>query len=307
MAQLHDRTGDLLAFVAVIDAGSMSAAAATLGAAPSSMSRAVSRLEARVGARLIRRTTRRLDLTPEGERFYDRVVRILGDLEEAESDIREGARKPRGRIRVNAPVPFALHQLVPRLAHLTERHPELEVDISMTDALVDLLEERADVAIRIGPLKDSSMFVRPIATSSMHLVASPSYLKARGVPRTLDELERLHDAVRFALHRSLNEWRLLEKKNHTRVLRLPGRVAADNGEGVRQLVLRGHGIARLSAFMIERDLKSGQLVEILPKANPGDVQQINAVYTERAENSARILAFLDFLKREFEPGTWSTA
>jgi DNA-binding transcriptional LysR family regulator len=141
----------------------------------------------------------------------------------------------------------------------------------------------------------------------MHLVASPSYLKARGVPRTLDELERLHDAVRFALHRSLNEWRLLEKKNHTRVLRLPGRVAADNGEGVRQLVLRGHGIARLSAFMIERDLKSGQLVEILPKANPGDVQQINAVYTERAENSARILAFLDFLKREFEPGTWSTA
>lgn len=307
MAQLQDRTGDLVAFVSVVDAGSFSAAASRLDVAPSSLSRAVARLEQRVGTRLLRRTTRRLDLTPEGERFYDRVVRILADLEEAESDIRVGSSKPRGRLRVSVPVPFALHQLIPRLHRLTARYPDLEVDVGMTDTLVDLLEDRTDVAIRIAPLTDSTLYARVIAECGLHLVAAPAYLASRGLPTTPADLEAGYEAVRFSALPALNEWRLREADGSFRVIRPRTRIAADNGEAVRQLVLQGHGMARLSAFMVEEDLRTGRLVEVLPDANPGDRQIIHAVYPERAGNSARLKVFLDFLRQEFAAGNWSTA
>lgn len=308
MAQLlQDRTGDLVAFVSVVDAGSFSAAASRLGVAPSSLSRAVVRLEHRVGVRLLRRTTRRLDLTPEGERFHARVVRILADLEEAESDIRVGSSKPRGRLRVSVPVPFALHQLIPRLARLTARYPDLEVEVSMTDTLVDLLGDRTDVAIRIAPLADSSLYARTIAECGLHLVATPAYLASRGVPKVPADLEAGYEAVRFSALPALNEWRLREADGSFRTIRPRARVAADNGEAVRQLVLEGYGMARLSSFMVEEDLRVGRLVAVLPDADPGDRQVISAVYPERVDNSVRLKVFLEFLREEFASANWCRA
>lgn len=297
-------TQDLHGFVTVVDSGSFAAAAQLLEVAPSSVSRAVSRLEARLGVTLLRRTTRRLDVTPEGTRFYERVVRVLAELEEAESQAREDAGAVRGRLRVSAPVPFALHQLVPRLHRLTKTHPRLRIDLDMTDRLVNLLKDRVDVAVRIGPLQDSSLLARPICCSGLHLVGAPAYLERRGLPNSVDDLLVDHEAVRFSGLPAANTWHLRDAASGTRPLRLPSRVSANDGEGVRQLVLQGHGLARLSTFMVHEDLREGRLVEVLPDANSTDRSPIHAVYTERVERSARVNVFVEFLRREFASGEW---
>lgn len=178
-----NRSGEIEVFVRVVEAGSFSAAARALRMTPSAVSKLIARLEARLGARLVSRSTRKLQLTPEGTSFYDSSLRILADLDAAEREAAAGAQ-PRGRLRVNSYVPFGQHRLMELLPRFLERYPEISVEAVLTDNVINLLQERADVAIRAGPLSESRLVARKLGQSRMVVVAAPAYLEARGTPRT---------------------------------------------------------------------------------------------------------------------------
>ena len=190
-----NRSGEMEVFTRVVDLGGFSAAARAFRMTPSAVSKLVARLEARLGVRLINRSTRKLQLTPEGTAYYDRAVRILDEIETAEREAAVGAT-PRGRVRINTSVPFGLHWLLPLLPGFLARHPGVSVDVALTDTVVDLMDERADIAIRVGPLRESRLLVRKLGESRMVVVASPSYLKAHGTPRTPSDLGK-HNMLGF--------------------------------------------------------------------------------------------------------------
>lgn len=190
-----NRSGEIEVFVRVVEAGSFSAAARTLRMTPSAVSKLIARLEARLGARLVSRSTRRLQLTPEGVAFHDSGVRILADMAAAEREAAAGAA-PRGLLRINSYVPFGQHRLIPLLPRFLEHYPEISVDVVLTDHVIDLMEERADVAIRAGPLGESRLVARKLGQSGVVVVAAPSYLDAHDTPRTPADLDR-HNRMGF--------------------------------------------------------------------------------------------------------------
>src|SRR5260370_5185704 len=191
-------------FVRVVDLGGFTAAAREFRLTPSGVSKLVSRLEGRLSARLIKRSTRRLQLTPEGQTFYDRAVRVLSDIDEAEREAAAGA-SPRGHLRVNSNIPFGMRHVMPLVPRFLERHPEVTLDIVLSDSVIDLMQERADIAIRIGPLRHSSLVSRKIGLSRMAVVASPEYIAGHGVPNTPDALAR-HKGIGFTFFRTLRGW-----------------------------------------------------------------------------------------------------
>lgn len=197
-----NRSGEIEVFVRVVEAGSFSAAARELRMTPSAVSKLIARLEARLGARLVRRSTRRLMLTPEGTAFYESGLRILADMVAAEREAAAGAA-PRGRLRVNTYVPFGVHRLVPLLPDFLERYPEISVDLVLTDSVIDLMAERADVAIRAGPLGESRLVARKLGQSPVVVVAAPSYLERHGTPLTPTDLGS-HNRMRFGFVRHLD-------------------------------------------------------------------------------------------------------
>jgi len=294
MARLDtNRSGEMEVFARVVELGGFSAAARAARMTPSAVSKLVARLEARLGTRLVNRSTRKLQLTAEGEAFYRRAVRILSDIEEAEREAASGAQ-PRGRVRVNSNVPFGLHHLLPLVPGFLEQHPEVSLDLTLTDQVVDLLDERADVAIRVGPMSASRLIARKLGESRMAVVASPDYLARHGVPETLDELER-HDRIGFNLARKIEGWRMRDGDG-TVLLPAGGSVLVGDGESARRLALAGTGIARLALFHIGPDIAAGRLVTVLDDLNPGDTEEIHAVYVGQGGHlPARIRAFIDYL------------
>lgn len=290
-----NRSGEMEVFVRVVALGGFSAAARAFGMTPSAVSKLVARLEARLGARLIHRSTRKLQLTPEGEAFHQRCLRILGDIDEAEREAAAGAA-PRGRVRVNANVPFGLHHLLPLVPGFLARHPEVALDIVLTDRVIDLLEERADVAIRTGPLRSSPLIARKLGASPMVVVAAPRYLRQHGIPRGLGDLER-HNRIGFNFARSLDEWPFREGGG-IKTLPAAGNVQAGDGETARRLALAGVGLARLSLFHIGPDIRAGRLRPVLEKFNPGDTEDIHAVFIgQGGPLPARVRAFIDYLAK----------
>ena len=288
-----NRSGEMEVFVRVVDLGGFSAAARALRMTPSAVSKLIARLEARLGARLVNRSTRKLQLTPEGSAFHDRAVRVLADLDEAERSAAAGAA-PRGRLRVNTNVPFGTHYLIPLLPGFLERHPEVTVEMTLTDTVVDLLEDRADVAIRVGPLKSSQLVARKLGESRMMLVASPAYLSARGTPQTPGDLAR-HNLLGFSFARQSNGWPFRDADGSASAVVPTGNALVSDGESMRLLVLTGLGISRLSLFHIGPDIEAGRLVPVLEAYNPGDTESIHAVYVGGGHLPARVRAFLDYL------------
>ena len=288
-----NRSGEMEVFVRVVDLGGFSAAARALRMTPSAVSKLIARLEARLGARLVNRSTRKLQLTPEGSAFHDRAVRVLADLDEAERSAAAGAA-PRGRLRVNTNVPFGTHYLIPLLPGFLERHPEVTVEVTLTDTVVDLLEDRADVAIRVGPLKSSQLVARKLGESRMMLVASPAYLTARGTPQTPGDLAR-HNLLGFSFARQSNGWPFRDADGSASAVVPTGNALVSDGESMRLLVLTGLGISRLSLFHIGPDIEAGRLVPVLEAYNPGDTESIHAVYVGGGHLPARVRAFLDYL------------
>jgi len=293
---------ELQAFTAVIDTGSISSAAVQLGQTASGISRALSRLEAKLATTLLRRTTRRLELTEEGAAFLIQARRIIDAVEEAEEQMSRRVQHPAGRLRVNASAPFMLHVLVPLTGGFRERYPDIELELHSSDQLIDLLEHRTDLALRHGPLRDSTLHARPLGRSRLRAVASPAYLAGRGTPRRVEDLAG-HSLIGFTQPESLNLWPLRHPLGETWPI-VPG-LWASSGETVRQLALAGQGIACLSDFMTARDRTEGKLVEVLSEANVGVLQPIHAVYYRNTALAARITCFLDYLSQSLAGQAWT--
>ncbi|KQM81768.1 LysR family transcriptional regulator [Sphingomonas sp. Leaf23] len=292
---MDNRLGEMMIFLAVAEHGSFVAAARALRLTPSAVSRSMARLEQRLGVQLASRTTRALALTAEGRAYRERVEGLVAEIDSVERSF-DVDRSPRGLLRVNASVPFGTHCLLPILPTYLRANPAVTVDLTMTDALVGLVEEQADVAIRVGPLRDTDLRARKLGRSTMAVVASPAYLKERGEPTHPHDLEH-HDCLRFNFRRSVDSWPF--RIDGRTVQRTPtGPFLGSSGEAVRLMTLAGGGIARLGRFHIAEDLASGRLVEILPAFNPGDGEDIHALFVPHDRLAVRVRSFVDFLVRD---------
>ncbi|WP_332692991.1 LysR family transcriptional regulator [Bosea sp. (in: a-proteobacteria)] len=296
-ALLSNRSGEMEVFSAVVERGGFSAAAKIFGMTPSAVSKLVTRLEARLGARLVNRSTRKLQLTAEGQAFHQRCITILSDIAEAECEAAAG-RAPRGRVRVNANIAFGNHVLLPLVPAFLAEHPELTLDLVLTDQVVDLLEERADIAIRVapGPLRGNQLMARKIGESGVAVVASPDYLARHGEPKRPAELEK-HNLIGFNFARSVEGWPFRVGSELISVAAV-GNTMVGDGETARQLAVAGVGLARLGRFHTEAEIAAGRLVTVLEDFNAGDIEVIHAVYLGQGGFvPARMRAFIDFLAR----------
>ena len=295
---MDNRFGDIEAFLFVAQDGSFAMAAKRLRLTPSAVSRSIARLELRLGVTLLRRTTRSLALTVEGAAYRDRMSALMAEMADVERGLGQEEQGPQGLLRVNASVSFGHHCLLPILPRFMARHPAVTVDLALSDAVVDLVEERADIAIRIGPLRDTRLRAKKLGHSRMVLVASPAYLSARGVPEKPDDLER-HDCLQFSFRRSVDSWPF---RVGGRTVQRPvqGLFFGNSGEVVRLMAVAGGGIARHGRFHVADDLQEGRLVEVLSDFSSGDGEDIHALYSAQDRLAARVRAFLDFLDAELE-------
>ncbi|MBU0745306.1 MAG: LysR family transcriptional regulator [Gammaproteobacteria bacterium] len=284
---------ELQAFVAVVDGGSITAAADQLGQTVSGISRALGRLEKKLETTLLRRTTRRTELTEEGQAFLLRTRAILASIDDAEEHMAARRQQPAGRLRVNAATPFMLHAVVPLVPAFRAAYPQITLELDTDELNIDLLERRTDVAIRIGPLRDSTLHARPLCTSRIRVLASPAYLAAEGKPRAVQDLAG-HTLLGFTQPESLNRWPL--RGIHGDEWAVQPHITASSGETLRQLALQGVGIVCLSDFMTTEDRVRGDLVQLLVKDTVDVRQPINAVYYRNTQLAARIACFLDFLQ-----------
>jgi DNA-binding transcriptional LysR family regulator len=287
-----DRMTDLEVFSAVIDAGSFSAAGRRLELASSSVGRIVDRIEARLGVRLLLRTTRSLTLTAEGSAYLTAARRILTDLKETEQAIADQG-SPRGRLRVSTSILYGRLFLVPLLGEFRRRYPDILLDISLTDAVVDIAAGQVDVGIRFGPMSDGSLIARKLGETRKVIVASPDYLARHGTPQVPEDLHG-HDCLGFNFKRMAPTWPF-RKDGRDYSLTIRGSVEANNGETLGQLAAQGVGITRVGAATVFDAIRTGALVPLLEQFNPGDVEEINAVFVGGAHMPARVRCFVDYL------------
>lgn len=292
---------ELLAFVSVVDGGSITTAAENLGQTVSGVSRSLTRLEKKLETTLLSRTTRRLRLTEEGAVFLTSARSILASMDEAEETMAARRQQPAGRLRLNAATPFMLHVVVPLVADFRAAFPQIELELDTDELNIDLLERHTDVAIRIGLLRDSSLHARPLGTSQMRVLASPAYLAARGRPRSVAELAG-HSLLGFTQPESLNRWPLRSELGDA--WKITPSVSASNGETLRYLAVDGAGIACLSDFMTQADRSAGKLVQVLARHTVKQRQPISAVYYRNTQLASRIGSFLDFLQQRLGNGAF---
>ena len=290
---MKSRSDELQVFVAVIQSGSISAAAEQFGQTPSAVSRTLSKLEAKLDTTLINRTTRRMDLTEEGRFFFEQAKDILARMDELEERLSLRHQTPAGRLRINAASPFMLHAIVPYVAEFRERYPDILLELNSDDLIIDLIEHSTDVAIRIGVLADSTLHARSLGCSPLNILASPAYLERHGVPETVEALSA-HVLLGFTQTDTLNHWPLRHAEGDR--LQIRPRMAASSGETLRQLALEGQGIVCLSHFMTHEDIRQGRLQVVLAEANSGYRQPIHAVYYRNSQLALRIQCFLDFIQ-----------
>lgn len=283
---------ELQAFATVVDTGSITAAAQLLDLTVSATSRSLTRLEEKLKTTLLHRTTRRLELTEEGRAFLQNARGIIDSVESAEEQMLARREVPSGRLRVDAATPFMLHVVVPLVRGYRERFPQVELELNSNEGIIDLLERRTDVAIRIGHLKDSTLHSRLIGHSRVRILASPAYLDAHGVPRTSKELGK-HALLGFNQPESLNVWPILGVDGEP--YRIEPAVRTSSGETLRQLALDGAGIVCLSDFMTAQDRASGRLTQVLASHIQDVRQPIHAVYYRNTAVSSRIASFVDYL------------
>ncbi|WP_419899239.1 LysR substrate-binding domain-containing protein [Roseomonas sp. USHLN139] len=287
-----DRARDLALFALVAEQGSFSAAGRALGLSPSAVSRGIDRIEARLGVRLLLRSTRALALTAEGQAYRQAARRILGELDEAEQRIADQAA-PRGRLRVSAAQSHGRLCLLPLLPDFMARYPQILLDLSLTDAVVDVAAGQADVAIRFGPLADSALTARRLGEGGRVIVAAPAYLARHGTPRAPEELLR-HNCLNFNFRRAEATWPF-RRDGRLFTLDIRGGLEANNGETLGQLALLGLGISRVGRFSVAPEIAAGRLVPLLEAFNPGDTEQLHALFVGGANTPARVRVFVGFL------------
>lgn len=284
------RTEDLEILLTVVDCGSLSAASRVLEIQVAKVSRAISRLEQQLDCTLMNRTTRKLELTEEGKSFTEMVRKGLNTIVEAEDLVRAFKGIPSGKLRVDAVTPFILHQLVPLVPGFRDQYPQIELELVANENIIDLIERRTDLAIRIGALQDSNLHARFLGRSPLHIVASPDYLAKYSTPTNIYDLSK-HQIIGFVDAPHLNRWPLSTAVN------LPMTMGSSSGETIRQLCIAGQGFALLSEFMICKDLQEGRLVSVLNEEirKESDRELVHAVYYRNTSLSTRISAFIDYI------------
>ena len=286
---------ELDTFVSIVDEGTISQAAEHLGVTVSTVSRALSRLEKKLNTSLFRRTTRRLELTQEGEKYLERVRSILSDLEDAGDMMVKNKEVPSGKLRIDAATPFMLHVIAPLIDKYSNAYPQIDIELVSNESLVDLLEARTDVAVRIGELKDSSLSATPLGLSQIRILASPVYLKKHGTPKIVEDLVH-HQLLGFNSLEKLNDWPIYDAANN--LFHIHTNIKADSGETLRQLALCGIGIVCLSDFMTYQDIQKGDLIQLFESSTIKMQQPINLVYYKNRKLSERVSSFIEFLKAE---------
>ncbi|MBM3545580.1 MAG: LysR family transcriptional regulator [Alphaproteobacteria bacterium] len=296
---MNNNLGDLQTFARAAELGSLTRAAYALGLTPSAVSRSLQRLEDRLGARLLYRTTRSVSLTEEGTRFHQRVLQLFSDLEEAEAEARGQPGFISGTLKVSTFTAFGPHQLLKLLPEFTRRHPSLKIDLDFTDRRVDLAAEGIDVAIRLGTLGDSSLTARKVAWTTRVICAAPEYLERKGLPKTPADLAR-HDCLAFRepglVH--LNDWPF-DTPNGRIMMPVFGPIVAGDGDTVFRLAEAGLGIARLSRFVAAAGIRTGRLVPLLQDFEVADETPLHVVYPHKRHLPPKVAAFIGFLVESF--------
>jgi DNA-binding transcriptional LysR family regulator len=290
-----DRFAAISAFAAVVEAGSFARAAQRRGLSTSSLSRLVADLEGHLGTRLLNRTTRRLSLTESGQAFYERAVQLIADLDEAESVAARTAAAPRGTIRLTCSYAMGVQRLAPAIARFVAVYPQVRFDVSVSDRLVDLVEEGFDLAIRIGRVGAESLVARRLGDMRLVLAAAPDYLARHGAPQSIDELAR-HPLLTYAYATAPLVWRLIDAQGgeHAVAVRSGGPLHANSGDVLTAAAVAGLGIVCEPDFIVEPDLAAGRLVRLLPEVR-GAQSEIWAVYPSRRHLSVKVRLFVDHL------------
>jgi DNA-binding transcriptional LysR family regulator len=287
---------DLEIFARVAAAGNMSAAGREMGLSPAVVSKRISHMEERLGARLFQRTTRQLKLTETGQGFFERIRVILQDIEEAEAYVSQVNAKASGTLRVTAPTGFCRMHIAPYLASFLEQHPELNVEMLLTDSIVDIVGEGIDLAIRIAELDDSSLVARRLASCRHVICASPNYLALHGTPKTLNHLTK-HNCLSTSHHAI---WRLLGPEGEVSV-KVSGNLRSNSSDVINEAVLSGLGIALRPTWNVAEDLKTGRLRVVLPDYRESERVGIHAIYPCRQFVPAKLRVFVDFLAQLYAP------
>ena len=293
-------------FAQVVESGSFSKASDRLSLSPTAVSRQVADLEAHLNTRLLNRTTRRVSLTESGRAFYERCVQLLADLEEAEQEAARAAVVPRGTIKLTTSVTFGVRHLAPALAAFMALHREVRFDVSLSDRMVDLVEEGFDLGVRIGGPGSENLVARKLGETRLVPCAAPAYLEANGAPRTPEDLEG-HNCFTYEYVLPRNTWRFRDPAGAERSVRVAGSLHSNNGDLLAEAAARGAGIAFEPAFIVGPDVRAGRLVPLLQDFVPAPVP-IYAVYPSRKHLSAKVRLFVDFLVASFaETKDWSLA
>lgn len=301
-----DRFDAIRVFAQVVESGSFAKAAARLDLSTSAASRHVADLEAHLQARLLNRTTRRVSLTESGRAFYERAVQLLADLEEAEQEAARTAVVPRGTIRLTASVNFGVRHLAPAIAEFLAAHSEVRFDVSLSDRVVDLVEEGFDLAVRVGPVGSENLVARKLGETRLVPCASPEYLATHPAPTTPEELAA-HNCFTYEYVTPRDVWRFRDAAGAERTVRVAGTLHSNNGDLLAEVAARGCGIAFEPAFIVGADVRAGRLVPLLQEFTPLPVP-IYAVYPSRKHLSAKVRRFVEFLVERFAQGQdWSAA
>jgi DNA-binding transcriptional LysR family regulator len=282
-------------FTRVVESASFTRAADTLGLPRSSVSAAVQTLETRLGTRLLHRTTRKVAPTQDGAAFYERCLRLIEDMDEAENLFRRSASDPTGRLRVDLPSRIGRLIVAPALPEFLTRYPGIDIDLGMTDRAVHLIEESVDCALRVGPLSDSGLIARPFGTLRLINVASPDYLERYGIPLMPSDLAS-HFAVNYASPSSgrVEDWEWIEG-GEARTVAVPGRISVNSAEGSIACCLAGLGLIQIPAFDVVDHLKEGRLVEVMPGHSAAPMPMA-LLYPHRQHLSRRLQVFANWLE-----------
>lgn len=297
-----DRFQELETFVQIARSGSFSAAGRVLDLSPSAVSKLVTRLEKRFGARLFNRTTHSIRLSEEGEALLQRASRVIEAMQDADRLVDQFSEAPSGQLRVYGLPSFALSQLAPIIPEFLLLNPQIRLDLQLGTEKIDAIEGGVDVLLRLGHTKDSTLISRKIADSGWVVCAAPSYLGYRGIPETPQDLA-FHNCINFSVRTHTIPWSF-DSHSDTELGRISGNVTSNQAPMLRELALRGVGIIRVADFVVADDIRAGSLVQILPKFTKAASEPIFALYQKQPNQSLRIRTFVDFLCAKFSSSPW---
>ena len=292
------RSDEMAVFVNVVREGGFSAAAKAMKLTPSAVSKQISRLEDRLNVRLLNRTTRQLSMTDEGETYFHRAAKILTDIEEVEAMVSDRRGTPSGTLRVTSSITFGRHQIVSMMPEFLNTYPDLRLQLSLSDNIVDLVQEGFDIAIRMGELTDSSLVARRLALDRRVVCAAPSYIEKYGIPRSPEAL-RDHNCLVITNIPSVRDW-VFSFGSSIRTIHVEGRFETNSGVAVHEAALDGIGIAQLAAYLVAPDLRAGRLVSFL-EDRVAEGKPIYAVYPHSRHLLPKVRVFIDFLVEKLTP------